>query len=190
MSDKKTRCPWCEGSALMEAYHDTEWGTPLHDERLHFEFLCLEAMQAGLSWMVVLQKREAFRKAFAGFDPEQVALFGPGEVESLLEDPGIIRNRRKIEALISNARCFLEVQKQFGSFDAYIWGFTGGKPVKNRWEAPAQVPVTTDLSDTVARDLKARGFKFLGSTTIYAHLQAIGVVNDHLVSCFRYREVG
>lgn len=173
----------------MTEYHDREWGVPLHDERMHFEFLCLEAMQAGLSWMVVLKKRAAFKEAFADFHPEKVALFDDAEVQALLANPGIIRNRLKIRALINNAQRFLEVQEEYGSFDAYIWSFTGGEPVVNRWEEQSQMPVTTPLSDHMAKDMKKRGFKFLGSTTLYAHLQAIGVVNDHLVSCFRYREL-
>ena len=185
----KNRCPWCEGSDLMIEYHDREWGVPLHDERKHFEFLCLEAMQAGLSWLVVLKKRAAFREAFADFRPEKVARFGDAEVETLLGNPGIIRNRLKIRALINNARRFLEVQGEFGSFDTYIWNFTGGKPVVNRWERESQIPTTSPLSDRLAKDMKKRGFKFLGSTTLYAHLQAIGVVNDHLIGCFRQAEV-
>lgn len=173
----------------MIEYHDREWGTPFHDEERHFEFLCLEAMQAGLSWMVVLKKRAAFRAAFADFCPEKVAEFGEAQVETLLGNPGIIRNQLKIRAIINNAQRFLEVQREFGSFDAYIWGFTGRKPVVNRWTRQSEVPTTSLLSDRMAKDMKNRKFKFLGSVTLYAHLQAIGVVNDHLLGCFRHAEV-
>ena len=190
VADGRTRCPWAEGSDIMTAYHDTEWGVPLHDDQKHFEFLCLEAFQAGLSWLIVLRKREAFRHAFANFDPRKVASFDKNRVEELRSDAGIIRNRLKIEATIHNASRFLEVQQEFGSFDSYIWSFTDGKPVVNRWKTQEQMPATTELSDEVSKDLKQRGFKFVGSTIIYAHLQAIGVVNDHITGCFRYGEVG
>ena len=162
---------------------------PVHDDRLHFEFLVLESMQAGLSWYIVLRKREHFRKAFAGFDPVQVAAFGQEQVDALLQDAGIIRNKAKIMAAINNAARFLEVQQEFGSFDRYIWGFTGGKPLINQWLTPDQLPGSTPLSDTVSRDLKKRGFKFMGTTVVYAHLQATGLVNDHLLDCFRWKEV-
>lgn len=180
------RCPWCGTDPLYVAYHDEEWGTPVHDERKHFEFLLLETQQAGLSWRTILGKREAYRRAFRGFDPEAVAAFGAAEIEAMLTDASLVRNRRKLEAAIGNARCFLEVAREFGSFDAYLWHFTDGKPVVNAWQSQAQLPVTTPLSDEVSADLKRRGFRFVGSTTIYAHLQAVGVVNDHLVDCFRH----
>ncbi|MEW6548224.1 MAG: DNA-3-methyladenine glycosylase I [Spirochaetota bacterium] len=184
----KERCPWCGTDPLYLRYHDEEWGTPLHDEGRHFEFLLLETQQAGLSWITILRKREAYRKAFSGFDPRKVALYGEAEVQALLENPGIIRNRRKIEAAIKNAQAFLAIQKEFGSFDAWIWSFTQGKPLVNRWTEPRQIPVTTELSDRVSAEMKKRGFSFVGSTTIYAHLQAIGVVDDHLTRCFRHSD--
>ncbi len=183
------RCAWCESSDMMRAYHDEEWGTPLHDERKHFEFLLLESMQAGLSWSIILSKRENFRKAFDRFDPEKVARYTDADVERLLGDAGIIRNRQKIRAAINNARKFLGIQREFGSFDAYIWHFTDSKVVNNRITSMADIPVTSPLSDAVSADLKARGFKFVGSTTMYAHLQAIGIVNDHMRDCFRYAEL-
>ena len=173
----------------MIAYHDTEWGVPLHDDRGLFEFLVLEGMQAGLSWATILRKRENFRKAFSGFDARRVAVYGAKDVQRLLEDPGIIRNRLKIEAAINNARRFLEVQKEFGSFDRYIWGFVEGKPIRNRFRTLSELPSRTPLSDRISKDLKSRGFKFTGSTIVYAHLQATGMVNDHMVHCFRYRQV-
>jgi len=169
-------------------YHDDEWGVPVRDDIKHFEFLTLEGAQAGLSWSTVLHKRSAYRKAFAGFDPEKVARFNRRSVERLLNDAGIIRNRLKIESAISNARRFIEVQSEFGSFDDYIWRFVDGRPVVNRWRRPHDIPATSDRSDALSKDLKARGFKFVGSTIIYAHMQAIGLVNDHLVDCYRYRE--
>jgi DNA-3-methyladenine glycosylase I len=182
---KRTRC-W-GGDPLMTAYHDKEWGRSLHDDRKIFEFLILEGMQAGLSWRTVLYKRENFRKAFHGFDPVKVARYTARDVRRLLADAGIIRNRLKILAAINNAKHFLEVQKEFGSFDRYIWGFVGGKPVVNRLKSFSEMPARTPLSDLISQDLKARGFKFVGSTIVYSHLQATGVVNDHLVTCFRYR---
>ena len=185
----RERCPWSLGHPLLTEYHDKEWGTPLHDEDQHFEFLLLECMQAGLNWLTMLKKRENFRKAFDGFDYRKIAGYGEEKIESLLQDPGIIRNRLKIRAAITNARRFLEVQEEFGSFDTYIWSFTGGKTVDRRLESQDKIPVTTELSDRVSADLKKRGFKFVGSTTIYAHLQAIGVVNDHITGCFRHREL-
>jgi DNA-3-methyladenine glycosylase I len=184
------RCSWCEGDSLMQKYHDEEWGFPLHDERKHFEFLLLEFFQAGLSWMTILKKRENFRKAFDGFDPLKVSRYGDDERARLLSDAGIIRNRLKIEAAINNAQQFIEIGSEFGSFDSYIWSFSGGKPVNNRFTEMKDIPVSTPLSDTVSKDMKNRGFKFVGTTTIYAHLQAIGVVNDHIVECFRYEECG
>jgi DNA-3-methyladenine glycosylase I len=183
------RCSWCEGNDLYLDYHDKEWGVPVHDDRKHFEFLVLESFQAGLSWLTILNKRENFRKAFDGFDPNKVAKYNTRKITTLLKDKGIIRNRMKIEATINNAKRFLEVQKKFGSFDKYIWGFTDHKSKINSWKKLSQIPATTKLSDEISKDLKKRGFKFVGSTTIYAHLQAIGLVNDHLVSCFRYKEL-
>jgi DNA-3-methyladenine glycosylase I len=183
------RCPWCGEDPLYVAYHDAEWGRPVHDEGKHFEFLLLETQQAGLSWRCILGKREAFRRAYAGFDPGKVARFTSASVARLLADPGIIRNRRKIEAAIGNARAFLATAEEFGSFDSYIWRFADGRPIINSWKVASKVPVTTPVSDALAADLKARGFAFVGSTTIYAHMQAIGIVNDHLVECFRWREL-
>jgi DNA-3-methyladenine glycosylase I len=170
----------------MAAYHDEEWGTPLHDDRKIFEFLVLEGMQAGLSWRTVLAKRENFRRAFDGFDPARIARYTERDVRRLLGDAGIIRNRLKILAAINNAKRFLEVQKEFGSFDLYIWGFVRGKPVVNRLKSFSELPARTPLSDLISKDLKARGFKFVGSTIVYSHLQATGLVNDHLVTCFRH----
>ena len=185
-----TRCPWCGEDPLYLAYHDHEWGTPVHDEGRHFEFLLLETQQAGLSWRCVLGKREAFRKAFAGFDAAKVARFTPLRVEKLLLDPAIIRNRRKLEAAVANARAFLAVAETFGSFDAYVWRFVDGRPVLNAWEEPAQIPTVSPAAEALSKDMKARGFSFVGPTTMYAHMQAIGMVNDHLVRCFRWRELG
>lgn len=179
------RCPWCGDDPLYVKYHDEEWGVPVHHDPLHFEFLVLETMQAGLSWLLVLRKRENFRKAFAGFDPRKVALFSPDDVQRLLQDTGIIRNRMKIHATINNAARFLEVQQEFGTFDKYIWGFVNHQPVINHWQSMAQFPSSSPLSDQVSKDLKKRGFKFVGTTVIYAHMQAIGMVDDHLVDCFK-----
>ncbi|UCE72828.1 MAG: DNA-3-methyladenine glycosylase I, partial [Methanomassiliicoccales archaeon] len=179
----------CEGNELYLKYHDEEWGVPVHDDKKHFEFLTLESAQAGLSWLIILRKRENYRKAFDGFDPKKVSKYSKKKVNELLKNPGIIRNQRKIEAAINNAKRFLEVQDEFGSFDEYIWRFTDFKPKRNSWKRMSQIPATTKLSDKISADLKERGFKFVGSTTIYAHLQAIGVVNDHIVSCFRYKEL-
>jgi DNA-3-methyladenine glycosylase I len=173
----------------MIEYHDREWGVPVRDDRKHYEFLVLEAAQAGLSWLTVLRKREGYRKAFAGFDPKKVARFGARDVVRLLRDPGIVRNRLKIRAAILNARLFLEVQKEFGSFDRYCWSFVGGKPKVNRRRSMREVPATSPESDAFSKDLKKRGFKFVGSTVIYAHMQAVGMVNDHSTDCFRYRQV-
>jgi len=183
------RCPWSQGvSDEYERYHDEEWGVPVRDDIRHFEFLILEGAQAGLSWSTVLHKRPAYRQAFAGFDPNKVARFNRRSVERLMNNPGIIRNRLKIECSISNARCFVEVQDEFGSFDDYIWAFVDGKPIVNRWKRNKQVPATSPASDALSKDLKARGFKFVGSTIIYAHMQAIGLINDHLVDCYRYEQ--
>ncbi len=188
MSEK--RCPWSGEDPLMIEYHDKEWGVPVHDDRKHFEFLVLEAAQAGLSWSTVLKKREGYRKAFSDFDPKKVARFDAAKAAKLLQNPGIIRNRLKIAAAITNAKLFLEVQKEFGSFDAYCWQFVGGKPKTNRLKSLGDIVATSPESDAFSKDLKKRGFKFVGSTIIYAHMQAVGMVNDHLTSCFRYRQVG
>ncbi len=188
-ADGRKRCWGDIEGALMRDYHDREWATPVHDDLKIFEFLILEGMQAGLSWRMVLDKRENFRRAFGGFDPAKVARFTARDVRRLLGDAGIIRNRLKILAAINNAKRFLEVQKEFGSFDRYIWGFVGGKPVQSRLRSFADMPARTPLSDRISADLKARGFKFVGSTVVYAHMQATGMVNDHLVTCFRYNEL-
>ncbi len=185
-ADAAKRCGWCGTDPLYVAYHDTEWGVPVHDDRKLFEFLILEGAQAGLSWITILRKREAYRRAFAGFDPQRVARFGPRQAARLLADPGIVRNRLKIGAAIENARRFLAVQEEFGSFDAYVWRFVDGRPIVNRWKALRQVPASTAQSDALSKDLKARGFKFVGSTICYAHMQATGMVNDHLAGCFRH----
>jgi DNA-3-methyladenine glycosylase I len=186
---QKSRCPWCLGFPDYIAYHDTEWGVPVYDDRVHFEFLVLESAQAGLSWATILKKREGYRKAFADFDYRVVADFPESYVQELLQDAGIIRNVLKIRAAISNAQRFMEVQQEFGSFSNYIWGFVGGKPIQNSLRTMGEALATTPESDRLAKDLKKRGFKFLGSTTIYAHMQATGLVNDHLVDCRRYEEV-
>jgi DNA-3-methyladenine glycosylase I len=189
MTDVRERCHWGQVSPLMQRYHDEEWGVPLHDDRKHFEFLVLDAFQAGLSWSTILNKREHFRRAFAGFDPIRVARLNRRSVERLMQDPGIVRNRAKIASSITNARAFLEVQRAFGSFDRYIWGFVGGAPKENRWKTMKQVPATSRESDRMSADLKERGFRFVGSTICYAFMQAAGLVNDHVVSCFRHDEV-
>jgi DNA-3-methyladenine glycosylase I len=182
----RNRCQWAaNGSPNYVAYHDQEWGVPLHDDRRLFEFLVLEGAQAGLSWSTILNKREGYRKAFAGFDPQKVARFTPARIEKLLLDPGIVRNRLKVESAVTNARAFLGVQKEFGSFDAYIWQFTDGKPIQNAWKSMKQVPASTPESDAMSKDLKKRGFRFVGSTILYAHMQATGMVNDHTLDCFR-----
>lgn len=190
MTGTLVRCGWCGTDPLYVAYHDTEWGVPVHDDRMLFEFLILEGAQAGLSWITILKKREAYRRAFAGFDAGKVARFGPRQVERLLADAGIVRNRLKIEAAINNAQRFLAVQEEFGSFDAYVWRFVDGRPIMNRRKTLKQVPASTPESDALSRDLKARGFKFVGSTICYAHMQATGMVNDHLTGCFRHAEIG
>ena len=184
----RTRC-WGEGDPWLEPYHDAEWGVPLHDDRKLFEFLVLEGMQAGLSWLTVLKKRDAFRRAFDGFDPERVARYGPEKVRALLRDASIIRNRQKVEAAVTNARAFLAVQREFGGFHAFVWGLVGGRPTQHRFRALRQLPARTAASDAMSRALKARGFRFVGSTICYAHMQATGMVNDHLVHCFRHRQV-
>ncbi len=183
------RCPWSEGvSEAYLAYHDAEWGVPARDDRRQFEFLVLESAQAGLSWSTILHRRDGYRKAFAGFDPQRVARYTPKRITSLLQDPGIIRNRLKVEAAVGNARAFLQVQETFGSFADYIWRFVDGEPVQNRWRRQSEVPATSPVSDALSRDLKARGFRFVGSTIMYAHMQATGLVNDHLVGCFRHAQ--
>ena len=188
--DMKIRCAWCENTFdEYVRYHDEEWGVPVHDDLVHFEFLVLESAQAGLSWATILKKREGYRKAFAGFDVEKVARYDASKVNDLLQDSSIIRNRLKIESTINNAQRFIEVQNEFGSFDDYIWRFVDGKPIINKWRTREEVPVTTKESDALSKDLKKRGFKFVGSTIIYAHMQAIGLVNDHTVDCFRHSEL-
>jgi DNA-3-methyladenine glycosylase I len=183
----KKRCTWCEGNALQMAYHDREWGHPVHDDRLWFEFLVLEGAQAGLSWDTILKKRENYRRAFAGFDPRKVARFGAKQRAALMKNPGIVRNRLKIASAVTNAQAFLAVQREFGSFYRYIWRFVGGKPMRNRWRSMKQVPASTPESDAMSKELKKRGFRFVGSTICYAFMQATGLVNDHLVTCHRYR---
>lgn len=185
----KSRCEWPTGDALMLRYHDEEWGVPVHDDQKHFEFLILEGAQAGLSWRTVLHKREAYREAFADFDATKVARFDARKLKSLLGNAGIIRNRLKIAAAVTNARAFLAVQKEFGSFDKYVWQFVGGRPIVNRWNSLKQLPARTPESDALSADLKKRGFKFVGSTIIYAHMQAVGMVNDHVTGCFRQKQL-
>jgi DNA-3-methyladenine glycosylase I len=183
------RCPWSSSDELMVNYHDTEWGVPVHDDNKHFEFLVLEAAQAGLSWMTVLKKREAFRDVYSGFDPLLAAQYDEEQIERMLNDARIIRNGRKIRSSINNAKRFLEVQREFGRFDDFLWGFVDHKPVVNGWSSPSEIPARTALSDRISKELIRRGFSFVGSTIIYAHLQAAGLVNDHVVSCFRYGEL-
>ncbi len=189
MPQKMKSCSWPAGDPLMIAYHDTEWGVPLHDDRQLFEFLVLEGMQAGLSWSTILRKRENFRKAFEGFEPSRVAAYSRREIDRLLADEGIVRNRLKVEAAINNAQKFVAIQEEFGSFDRYIWGLIGGKPIRHRFRSISEVPATTPESDAISKELKQRGFKFIGSTIVYAHMQATGMVNDHVVSCFRYKQL-
>jgi DNA-3-methyladenine glycosylase I len=183
--DARNRCPWCLGSDLYRRYHDEEWGVPVHDDRRLFEFLILEGAQAGLSWSTILAKREGYRRAFARFDPKKVARFGARDARRLMRDAGIVRNRLKIESTISNARALLELRREFGTFDAYLWGFVSGRPLQSRRRSMKDVPDRTAVSDAISRDLKRRGFRFVGSTIVYAFMQAVGVVNDHLTSCFR-----
>jgi DNA-3-methyladenine glycosylase I len=182
------RCNWAEGVNLgYIEYHDKEWGVPVFDDRVQFEFLILEGAQAGLSWSTILNKREGYRKNFADFDPEKVARFTKKRIEKILTDPSVVRNRLKVESTVSNAKAFLAVQKEFGSFSKYIWGFVGDKPIQSKIKKDADVPATTPESDALSKDLKKRGFRFVGSTIIYAHMQATGMVNDHVASCFRYK---
>lgn len=184
------RCPWCLGFEQYMQYHDEEWGVPVRNDRVQFEFLVLESAQAGLSWATILRKREAYREAFAGFDLEKVARFDAARIDGLLlQENGIVRNRAKIEAAVNNAGRFLDLQARFGSFSSFIWNFIDGQPIVNHWKRPEEVPATSRISDRLAKEMKSEGFKFLGSTTLYAHMQATGLVNDHLVDCYRHREV-
>jgi len=183
------RCPWCEINELYIKYHDEEWGVPVHDDKKHFEFLILEGVQAGLSWLTILKKRDNYRKTYDNFDPVKIATYDQKKIDQLMKNPGIIKNLRKIEASINNAQRFLEVQEEFGSFDNYIWSFVNNKSVINSWKKDSEIPSKTELSDKISNDLKKKGFKFVGSTTIYAHMQAIGIVNDHIVNCFRYNKL-
>lgn len=187
--EEKTRCSWAGDDPTYVDYHDNEWGRPTHDDRMLFELLVLEGAQAGLSWITILRKREAYREAFDGFDPGAVACYGEAKVEELMANEGIVRNRLKINAAIANAKLFLDVVDEFGSFDAFIWGYVDGEPIVNRWEAQEDVPATTPLSDRISKDLKKRGFKFVGPTIVYAYLQSIGMVNDHVTDCFVRQEL-
>ncbi len=186
---KISRCPWCLSDPLYIDYHDREWGVPLHDDRKWFEFLLLEGVQAGLNWLLVLKKRENYRRAYDGFDFGKVAGYDEAKMEDLLADSGLVRNRAKIAASVANARAFLEVREEFGSFDAYMWSFTGGGPIVNRRRRDGEIPSRTPLSDKISSDLRRRGFKFVGSTIVYAHMQATGMVNDHLIGCYRYNDL-
>ena len=186
---QKFRCPWCLGFEDYIRYHDEEWGVPVYSDRTHFEFLVLESAQAGLSWATILKKRKGYAKAFKDFDYQKVAHFSAEDINNLIADPSIVRNRMKIEAAVTNARRFIEVQEKYGTFTGFMLDFVDGKPIQNAWKNMQEVPATTDLSNKVAKELKNYGFKFLGSTTVYAHLQATGIVNDHLVQCFRHQEV-
>ena len=186
---KLNRCGWCEGDELYEAYHDNEWGVPVYDDDTIFEFLILETFQAGLSWITVLRKRENFREAFDDFDYKKIANYSEEKIQELLQNPGIIRNKLKIRATVTNAKAFMEVQKEFSSFSKYIWDFVDGDPIQNEVEDYKNAPATTDISDKLSKDLKKKGFKFVGSTVLYAHMQATGMVNDHEISCFRHSEV-
>lgn len=183
------RCSWCLKTDNMRNYHDEEWGVPVHDDRRHFEFITLDAFQAGLSWQTIINKRDNFRSAFDELNPEEIVRYDKERIEALLNDEGIIRNRLKIEATISNAEAFLEMQGKYGSFDSYIWKFTEGKTIVNKWSDIIQIPASTDLSDKISKDLKTHGFRFVGTTICYAYMQAAGIVNDHLVSCFRYSQL-
>lgn len=184
------RCGWCQGDALYEAYHDREWGVPVHDDRTLFEFLILEGAQAGLSWITVLRKRERYRQVMAGFDPAVLATWGEAELQDWLQEAGIIRNRLKLQSTLDNARAFLQVQAEFGSFDRYLWRFVDGRPIQNRWQSLSEVPAQTPVAIALSKDLKKRGFRFVGPTICYAMMQAIGMVNDHLTGCFRHAELG
>lgn len=185
----KQRCAWCGDDPLYIAYHDTEWGVPVYDDQTLFEFLLLETFQAGLSWITILRKRENFREAFDGFDYKKIAQYNQNKIDSLLTNTGIIRNKLKVKSAVSNAQSFMKVQEEFGSFSTYIWGFVDGKPIQNELKSLKNAPANTPLSDTISKDLKKRGFKFVGSTVVYAHMQATGMVNDHVTSCFRHKEI-
>ncbi|MGA9178286.1 MAG: DNA-3-methyladenine glycosylase I [Desulfobacterales bacterium] len=189
MKNNKQTCSWPKGDPLLTKYHDTEWGVPLHNDKKLFEFLILEGFQAGLSWLTVLKKRKNFRKAFDTFDFNKVAKYDQRKINALQQDSGIIRNKLKIESAITNAKAFIDVRKEFGTFNKYIWNFTGNKPIHNEFESMKEIPAKTELSDLISKDLKKRGFKFVGSTIVYAHMQATGMVNDHIMSCFRYKEI-
>ncbi len=184
-----SRCGWAGASELEIEYHDREWGVPVHDDRVLFEFLTLEGAQAGLSWTTILNKRENYRRAFDGFNPVNIARYGEDKIQELLRNPGIVRNKLKVRSTVSNAQAFLAVQKEFGSFDAYLWGFVDGVPIRNQWKSLRDIPASTELSDRLSKDLKKRGFRFVGTTICYAFMQAVGMVNDHEMGCFRYREV-
>lgn len=186
MSQKK-RCSWCQGDELYEAYHDKEWGRPVYDDKILFEFLLLETFQAGLSWITILRKRENFRAAFDDFDYKKIAVYSEEKIQELLLDAGIIRNKLKVRSAVSNAKSFLKIQEEFGSFSTYIWGFVDGKPIQNSWKSHGEIPANTPLSDKVSKNLKKRGFKFVGSTVVYAHMQATGMINDHVVDCYLHK---
>jgi DNA-3-methyladenine glycosylase I len=186
---ERVRCDWCGDDPLYVRYHDEEWGVPVHDDRVLFEFLVLEGAQAGLSWLTILRRREHYRRAFAGFDPARVARFDQRKIEELLLDPGIVRNRAKVESAVGNARAFLALQEEFGSFAAFQWRFVDGSPIVNRWRTLREVPPTTNVSETFSKELRARNFRFVGPTIMYAHMQAVGMVNDHLIGCFRHAEL-
>jgi DNA-3-methyladenine glycosylase I len=189
LTPDRPRCPWAGTEAYYVQYHDVEWGVPVHDDRTLFEFLILEGAQAGLSWSTILKKRASYREAFDGFDAQKVARYDAAKVASLLQNPGIVRNKLKVASTVQNARAFLNVQEEFGSFDAYQWRFVDGRPIVNHWTAMSQVPAKTSISDAISKDLKKRGFNFVGSTIVYAHMQAVGMVNDHLAHCFRHDEL-
>lgn len=186
MANRLIRCSWCGEDEGYQSYHDHEWGIPCRDDKKLFEFLLLESAQAGLSWLTILRKRDNYRRAFANFDVEAVAAFGEAEIECLMNNRGIVRNQLKVKSAITNARCYLDIQAEMGSFSDYLWGFVNGKPIVNRWASEDQIPISTELSDRICKDMKVRGFKFFGTTICYAYLQAMGVVNDHIVDCFRY----
>ena len=189
MNSEKVHCGWCGTDPLYVKYHDEEWGVPVKDDKTMFEFLLLETFQAGLSWITILRKRENFRKAFDNFDYKKIAKYDQSKIDALLQDEGIIRNKLKVHSAVTNARAFMEIQKEFGSFSQYIWGFVNHKPIKNIWKTHKDAPATSPESDALSKDLKKRGFKFVGSTVVYAHMQATGMVNDHIESCFRFHEV-
>ncbi|HET8837361.1 MAG TPA: DNA-3-methyladenine glycosylase I [Flavobacteriaceae bacterium] len=189
LDSNKTKCIWCKGDDLYENYHDKEWGVPVYDDKKLFEFLILETFQAGLSWITILRKRENFREAFDDFNYEKIANYSEEKIQELLQNPGIIRNKLKVRAAVSNAKAFMEIQKEFGSFSKYIWKFVDGKAIQNRWKNHQEVPANTPLSDKLSKELKKRGFKFVGTTVIYAHMQATGMVNDHSIECFRHAEL-